>query len=362
MSFSRLQILFVILLFSGISNHVLIIPHLLGVSKRDAWVCILISYAILLIWAKIYSLIFSKNKERQPLHVWLQMKSGKLPSRMILSLFFIFILLIGFITFYDLIVSVKIYFLPMTPIAYLVIPFLLLCIWAAGTGFKTIVYASAVILPIIWALGHFVAMTTMEQKDYSYLLPLFADDEASLLRGIVIILAGSVDLIILFLLQQYFNKPISYLYLVIVITLLIGLTIGPTIGSIAAFGPNIAATLRFPAFEQWRLVTLGVHISHVDALAVFQLVCGAIIRVSLCLYLLPTVINIKSVLHRRIFITLTASIYALFMFFHLSDIWMQTVLRNYFYPFISLLGIGITFALFIISYFPKREVPMTYES
>ncbi len=361
MTFSRIQILFVLLLFTGISNHVLIIPHLLNVSKRDAWICVLISYFILLIWGKIYSIIFYKVNQRQPFPPWLRNRVGMLPSRMILSLFFIYIVAIGFITFYDLIVSVKIYFLPMTPTGYLVIPFLLLCVWSAITGFRTIVYTAAFILPFVWILGHFVAVTTMEEKNYSYLLPLFAADDASHLHGIVLILAGSVDLIILFLLQHHFKKTISYLYLVIIITLLIGLTLGPTIGSIAAFGPKVAADLRFPAFEQWRLVEIGEHISHVDAFAVFQLVCGAIIRVSLCLYVIPIVFEIQTIKWKRILIVIVASIYALAMFIHISDIWMQTILRNYFYPSAFLLGIVMTFTLLIISNFPKREVPITYE-
>ncbi|NRG48511.1 spore gernimation protein GerXB, partial [Bacillus sp. CRN 9] len=78
MRFSRLQLSFVLLLFIGISNHVLILPHLLGIAKRDAWICILIGYAILILWAVIFTLIFSKNKERVHLLTWLKLRTGKL--------------------------------------------------------------------------------------------------------------------------------------------------------------------------------------------------------------------------------------------------------------------------------------------
>lgn len=361
MTFSRIQILFVLLLFIGISNHVLIIPHLLNVAKRDAWICVLISYVILLLWGKVLSSILKKNQERVRLQDWLRPKVGKWVSNIILLFFLFYILVIGFISFYDLIVSVKIYFLPMTPSAYLVIPFLLLCTWAASTSLKTIVYTSAFILPIVWALGHFVAFTTMDKKDYSFLFPLFDADHVSIVHGVLIVLGGSVDLIVLFLLQQYFKKPISFLFIFILITLLTGLVLGPTIGSIVSFGPSIAADLRFPAFEQWRLVELGEHISHVDALAVFQLLCGAVIRISLCFYFIVHIFKIQSIRRKPLFIVLTATVYSFVMFFHISDIWMQTVLRNYFYPFAVLFGIGITLTLLTIGYFIKGKGPKSYE-
>ncbi|MDE5415083.1 GerAB/ArcD/ProY family transporter [Alkalihalobacterium chitinilyticum] len=361
MTFSRIQIVFVLLLFIGISNHVLIIPHLLGVAKRDAWICVLISYIILLLWGKILSSIFKRNPERVPLGDWVHSRAGKGVSNIILLLFFLYIIIIGFISFYDLVVSVKIYFLPLTPTGYLVIPFLFLCIWAATTSLKTIVYTSAFILPIVWALGHFVAITTMDKKDYSFLFPLFDTDHVSIVHGVLIVLGGSVDLLILFLLQQYFNKPVSFLFIFILITLLTGLVLGPTIGSIVAFGPNIAADLRFPAFEQWRLVELGEHISHVDALAVFQLLCGAVIRISLCFYLVGNIFKLRTVKRKWLYIISTAVVYSLVMFFHVSDIWMQTILRNYFYPFVVLFGIGITLTLLTVGYFTKRKGPQSYE-
>ncbi|WP_096201711.1 endospore germination permease [Bacillus sp. FJAT-45350] len=355
MTFSRIQILFVLLLFIGISNHVLIVPHLLGAAKRDAWLCVLISYGVLLLWIGVYSFIFSRNKQRQPLSTWIEFRAGKVVSKIIIFLFMAYIILIAFIAFFDFIVSVKIYFLPLTPTWVVVIPFLLLSIWAASTSIKTIVYTSALLLPIVWALGHFVAFSTMDGKDYSYLFPILADDEASISKGVVIILGGSVDLLLLFLLQQYFKKPVSYLYLFLLVTFLMGLVIGPTIGSITAFGPFVAADLRFPAFEQWRLVSIGEHISHVDALAVFQLISGAIIRVSLCFYLLPDVMKVQSIKVKRAIIILFATVLAVGMLIHISDIWIQTILINYFYPSVLLFGICVTLLLVIISYLPVKK-------
>lgn len=362
MTFSRLQISFVLLLFSGISNHVLIIPHLINISKRDAWVAVIISFVILVIWIKAYSIIFAKMKDQQHFASWLQMKLGKSVSKIILSLFFIFFFVIGFLTFYDLIVTVKIYFLPNTPTVYLLIPFLLLCIWLALSGLRSIIYTSTILLPIIWVLGHFVALTTMPEKDYSFLFPIFADKEASILGGVIIVLAGSADLLILFFLFPYFKKSVNYAYLFIITLILVALVMGPTLGCITAFGPSLASDLRFPAFEQWRLVQIGGNISHVDSLAVYQLLCGAMIRVALCLFVLPLIFNIQAKVKKNVLIIITTIIYSIIMLLHISDILMQTIIRNYIYPSIFIFGFVSTFVLFITSYIPKKEGQITYET
>jgi spore germination protein KB len=355
MTFSRMQLLFVLILFIGISNHVLIVPHLLGTAKRDAWVCVLIAYLILLGWGALISYILSKNKQRLPLFLWMTERTGKVIPCFIISMFFLYLILIGFISFFDLIASVKIYFMPVTPTGVVVIPFLLLSVWAAFKGLKMIVYTSTVLLPLVWLLGHFVAFTTIERKKYSFLFPIFADDDASILKGVIIILGGSVDLLVLFLLHHYFNKPVSYGYIVILLTILAGLIIGPTMGALSAFGPNVAADLRFPAFEQWRLVTIGDHVSHVDSLAVLQLLCGTIIRIALCLYLLPDIVRIKAPQWRLSLIIIPAVGFGSAMVMHISDIWMQTTLKMYFYPSAFLFGIGMTLILFIISCLPKKK-------
>lgn len=63
MLFSRTQLIFVLILFIGISNHVLILPHLLTIGKRDAWVCVLAAYVILLLWGLILYYIMKKNDQ-----------------------------------------------------------------------------------------------------------------------------------------------------------------------------------------------------------------------------------------------------------------------------------------------------------
>ena len=48
------------------------------------------------------------------------------------------------------------------------------------------------------------------------------------------------------------------------LAILVGLTLGPLIGAITEFGPNEATKQRYPAYEEWGLVTIGRYIEHLD--------------------------------------------------------------------------------------------------
>ncbi len=149
-------------------------------------------------------------------------------------------------------------------------PFLFISAWSAYSSLKSIVYVSSVLLPIVWVVGIFVATFTMEEKDYSYLFPVLVEGYQPVVYGTIIILGGSADLLVLLLLQHHLKKSFSLMNLFLLITILVGLILGPTMGSLSSFGPAVASDKRFPAFEQWRLITLGEYISHVDFLAYFS--------------------------------------------------------------------------------------------
>jgi spore germination protein KB len=114
--------------------------------------------------------------------------------------------------------------------------------------------------------------------------------------------------------------------------------------------------MRFPAFEQWRLITLGEYISHVDFLAVFQLLSGEIIRISLGLYLLANMIkgNSSASKKKHVFV-ITSLLLGLITLLPLSDIWVQTIIGKFFYPAAIIIAVLISLALLIISYMPMKK-------
>lgn len=356
MVFSRAQLFFVLILYIGISNHVLIIPHLLTTGKRDAWICVLVAYAFLLIWGMVLYLIMKKNQQKLSLFDWIKARAGGKISAIFISFLALYVFAISAISFYDLIQSVQIYFLPRTPPFIVMLPFLLISACSAYIGFKSIVYVSAVLLPIVWLLGIFVAWFTFPEKDYSYLFPVLVDGYQPIVKGTIIILGGSADLLVVLLLQHHLKQSFTLVNLVLLITILAGLILGPTMGSLSSFGPAVASDMRFPAFEQWRLITLGEYISHVDFLAVFQLLSGEIIRISLGFYLLANMLKAETPAYKKKYVfVLISLLLGLITIIPLSDMWMQMIIGKFFYPFALLFAVFISLVLLLISYLPIKK-------
>ncbi|REK77565.1 GerAB/ArcD/ProY family transporter [Paenibacillus paeoniae] len=353
-SFSRTQIVFLMILTVGISNHVLIIPHLLQTAGRDAWVSIAIGYGVLLLWsAMLYRIL--KSMKRDSFTDWLKEKSGKLGYILIGGSMLIYFLIAGMMIIYDTTKNVSIYFLPSTPSIVVIACFMFIVFSAARTGLRTLVYLSATLLPIVWLLGMGVSWMTMDSKDYGILRPFMAEGLSAQMGGGAIVVGGSIDLMILLLLQHRMNKPVNYLTIFILLTILLGLILGPTLGSITAFGPLEASNLRFPAFEQWRLVTLGEYISHVDFLAAFQLLAGSLIRAGVCIYVLSEVVVIRKPKPRQIILLIGTVLMSLPALLQVSDIWMQQMIHDYFYDYSMIWGMTITIILFLLTYISRKK-------
>ncbi|MGG1551356.1 endospore germination permease [Paenibacillus ferrarius] len=353
-SFSRLQIVFLLLLSLGISNHVLIIPHLLQAAKRDAWFSILIAYLALIGWSLILYLIL-KSMGMLSFYIWLKTRVGMIGLSIVSVCFALYLVAAGIMIVFDTTKNVSIYFLPKTPDIVVILSYIFLSYIAANSGLKTLVYMSTMLLPVVWMLGIGVSLMTMSSKDYGMLHPLLKEGLGPELSGGVVVFGGSIDLMVLLLIQHKLSKPLNYGVIFVLLTLLIGLIMGPTLGSIAAFGPYQAENLRFPAFEQWRLVMIGKQISHVDFLAAFQLMAGSIVRTALIIHLLSELAAVQFRKYRQAVMLLSAAILSLPSLFKISDIRMQEIIHHYFYTYSLWFGVVITGVLFTISYIPQRK-------
>lgn len=353
MKFSRLQVSALIILFTGISNHVMILPHLLRVAKRDAWVSVALAYVFLLVWGFLAIFIFKRMNGVGFIN-WVQNRAGTIVAKGFTLFFAVYFLVSGSFSSYDFILMIKIYFLPNTPAWIVTLCFTLLCIWAAYKGFRVILYTSVILLPIVWVFGYFVAFSTMFKKDYSMLFPVFVNGYHPVLEGFVIVLGGSMDLFILFLVHDKFNKPFKYFHWVILMSIVLMLVAGPTTGVISSFGPQVAANFRFPAFEQWRLVQLGRQVSHMDFLAVFQFLAGSFVKVSLSLFLLIELFNITSVKLKRNLLMASGGIFSAISIVPLSDLLLQKIVGSFYYPLIFISGLSLSAVLLIIGFLPRR--------
>lgn len=118
-------------------------------------------------------------------------------------------------------------------------------------------------------------------------------------KGVMYVAAGYGEIILLLFMQQQMKTNISFMKLVLFGVVAASLSIGPTIGAITEFGPKEASQLRYPAFEQWRMVNLGSYLEHFDFLSVYQWLAGAFIRISLATALIPELFDITNKASRR---------------------------------------------------------------
>lgn len=288
-SFFNLTLLFIMSV--GLLNHVTIIPALLETAKRDAWLSILAAAFIFSLW--VYLVVYiSKGTEQQNMYLWVKQHAGKFAAYVLALCLIIFLFFMVVVTLTDLMLWTHIMYLPRTPQLVIVLVFITLCFIAALTNLLTLSILSGLLLPFVIILGYFVFAANLPEKDYTLLFPLFENGLYPALQGILYSGAGLAEVFIIIFMQHRLKKPVRYRYMVLLVLILAYLTLGPTTGAIAVFGPIEAAFKRFPAFELWSIVSIGKYFEHVDFLSIYQWLAGAFIRITLALYILVDVFQI----------------------------------------------------------------------
>lgn len=283
-SISILHVIFLSMTVIGLKNHVTIIPPLLDAAKRDGWLSVLFSGGIIFFW--LFLLVYIQKKSKQePIRDWLTEKVGKVASSTVIYTVAIFLLIIAAFTMVETLQWVNTTFLPQTPVLILLVVYTILCILLVTTSLQTIVIVNVFVLFGVVILGFFVAFTNIQVKDYSLLRPFFEHGFQPILRGMIFPASGFIELLLLLFLQHQFKEQLRWYHFTIILAILIGLTLGPLIGAITEFGPSEAAKQRYPAYEEWGLVTIGRYIEHLDFFSIYQWLTGTFIRVSFLLYI-----------------------------------------------------------------------------
>lgn len=288
---STFHIVFFFMMGTGLLNHVIIIPPLLDTARRDAWLSVILSFFVFLIWALVIFYLVRATSQ-QNLHVWLETAIGKPVAYVFSGTIILYLLVIAATTLKDLTMWTYVTYLPRTPQVIIMGTFLLLCLSLAHTSIRTIAIVNGILLPIVLFLGFFAATSNLPKKDYTLLTPLFEFGYMPVLQGMIYACAGLFEIIVILFLQHHVKTKINYWSLVIIGLILTWLTLGPTTGAIATFGPTKASELRFPAFEQWALVSLSRYLEHLDFLSVYQWLSGAFIRISLALFIISDLLQL----------------------------------------------------------------------
>ncbi|MDV2886598.1 endospore germination permease [Alkalihalophilus pseudofirmus] len=354
MPFGIVTLAFIVFLSIGLFAHVQVIPALLSVSHRDSWISILLTIFLWLVWAfviyKILRLLYKKD-----IPVFLKKQSKSPGWYYVITLPFATYLFFGvIITIKDIAYWSQLTYAPNLSIWIINGLLLLFCFFCVRSGFNTIGNVSLLILPLVAFLGFFVATANIPKKHYELLLPLFENGLIPTFQGLTYTSLPIMEFFILFFIHSHFKKNFSYKSILVIGLLIIGLMLGPTVGTIVEFGPEYSSLFRYPAYEQWRILTIGKYFSNVDFFATFQWLSGGIVRISLFLFVL---LNIFKNDKRKT----SKNVYVLFLLTYLISIlpidpylfydWIFT----YYFPIALFVLVIHTLFLLIILYKMDRK-------
>ena len=337
-------------------DHVIVIPFLLGVAGRSGWMSVIGAGILLTCWLPLLSYIMRKT-DMKPIFLWLKQQYGLTMSLLFQIPLMLYVFVLGTITLVDTIGWVKSIFLPETPAWFLTILLMGVCVWAAHSGVRTIARCGIFLLPLVIVFGIFVSVVNIPRKHYSYLLPLLENGPFPVLNGMYIAGGGLIEVALVLLLQQHLSEKPRYRHLLLILWLLVGLTSGPYLGAIAEFGPAEAAHLRYPAYEEWRLVRIGHYVEHVDFLSIFQWLSGGFIRVALALFLLKDVVRSHWFprMNPLIVVIVSASLMTAIVLLPFSDKDFVALLSKWYFTGAILVALLLSVGITLLAWLKKQE-------
>ncbi|MGE7840801.1 endospore germination permease [Lysinibacillus sp. NPDC093712] len=297
-SISILHVVFLAMTVIGLKNHVTIMPPLLETAERDSWLSVIFTSILMFPWLFLLVYIHIKSNQ-EPLKDWLPQKIGKIGSNIVIYTIAIFLIIIAAFTMIETLQWVNTTFLPKTPRLILLAIYVVLCILLVTTSLQTIVIVNVFVLLAVVVFGFFVAFTNLQVKDYDLLRPFFEHGFTPVLQGLVFPASGFSELILFLLIQHQIKDRMRWYHFAIMLLILAGLTMGPLVGAITEFGPAEASKQRYPAYEEWGLVTIGRYVEHLDFLSIYQWLTGTFIRVGFILYIVTDLLGMVGN-HQRI--------------------------------------------------------------
>ncbi|QDX93520.1 spore gernimation protein [Brevibacillus laterosporus] len=355
-----LQTCCIFFLSAGLLNHVILIPLLLRVVERDGWISILLATLLTIFWIPLLLFIIRRQKGVK-LFTWIEQQSNTWLAWFVTGLLVLYLLSDAYVTIIDVTMWIKISYLPATPIFVISASMILLSMLCALSGIQPLAVCAGILLPFVILLGYFVMGSNFQYKDYSRLLPVLENGYLPVLKGAMIIGNGMVEIIFLLMLQHHISTSITFKKGIWLCIFLAGLTIGPYMGAIACFGPKEAANQMYPAFEQWRLVTIGKYFEHVDFFSIFQWLSGAFIRVSLALFLIYDVLPIKKRGHQILVTILSSILILVVILFHTKDPLLIDPFKKIYFPLSLLILLAISLLLALLGSLSKKNARGTDE-
>ncbi|MEC0299652.1 MULTISPECIES: GerAB/ArcD/ProY family transporter [Peribacillus] len=355
---STVQLSLIVITAVGLKNHVTILPHLLPSAKRDGWISVLLALGLILIWCLLLFYIH-KSTGQSNIFVWVETNIGMASGKILSIATSIFFASLAAVSLKEMIVWTKVSYLPITPPILEIILFTGLCFFLASTNIQTIVITNTFVLTAVIVFGIFVAIANIQFKDFSLLKPIMENGWSPVVSGMIYPLSGLIELIVILFMQQKVHGQLKFKVFTLNAIILTWLILGPLIGSITEFGPLEASRQKYPAFEQWGLVTLGRFIEHLDFLSIYQWLTGAFIRVSFFLFLSLEVLSIKKKRSKTILLLAYSILLIVANAYSFSDVILYHIIGAFVMPitFWFFLAVSILLSIFVFSSNRKKRRP-----
>ncbi|ASS75350.1 hypothetical protein CIG75_10335 [Tumebacillus algifaecis] len=347
-----LQASMILISFVGINLHVMVTPVLLRSAGRDAWLSVLVSGALLMLWIPCLYLIMKKSGQQHLLQ-WVKQKAGPLLSIPLTFIFLIQMFVIAYSTIQDTTTWLALMYLYLTPKPVLVVIFTLLCAYPAFLGLRVIAITNGLLLPFVILFGFFVMFANIPNKHYDLLFPMLEHGITPVMKGMIPAASGLSELAILLLLQHHLKKKAKKGRLFLLAGYSVILMLGPLTGAIAEFGPDEGGTLRYPASEEWRIVSLSRIFEHVDFLSVFQWMVGSFVRTALAIYLIPEILQISGRKQRLLTISIVVAILIVVLLLPFEDAQYLSLITNFLLPYNLWFVIVLTLVLLFLCFLKR---------
>lgn len=277
---TKWETLFLIIMTLPIMGHVVILPLMIDVAGKDAWISILISLPVALVFAYIIYRIRLNHPDFN-ISELLHFLIGKWFGGIVILLFVLYFLFLTILSFAALVDMVFIEFLPETPRIALIIWFLLFFIFAGTKGIKRIALTAGVLTIIGMVTGHTVTILDTPKKDWSELLPILEFGWSPALLGALILISIWIELLLLLCLpiKNIYEKRIFLLWIIGILINVLTMA-STTTGVITIFGLGQADNFEYPAQEIVRIINLGF-IDRFDIYGMILMTFGVYIRCSL---------------------------------------------------------------------------------
>lgn len=349
-----------IILSTGLMSHVMAIPVILNVAGRDSWIAAVIVAPLFIGWIYIFFYMINQLRQRSLID-WLNEHWGKYVTYVVKLICLVLLFFNALYTMIDTMMWTVSTYLQQTPILVVSLCTMTLCIAMAYFGLQSIAIVASILLPVVVFLGYFVSSSNMKYKEVSLLFPIFDNGLLPVVSGCFYVLGALFDIWILILFAHHVKKKFSKLQILLLSGFLIMMVLGPITGAITEFGPTEALKQRHTTFDQWKILSLGQLLQHVDFLSIYQWLSGSITRTALSMYLMVDIFQLKENKQRfKLLMFLSVIMFGLLFLKWREDVKLY-ILQHIYFPvtvcFVLIFTVAIMLTLFIL----QRKESVTNE-